>query len=67
MMKKLSLEHLIDVEALEQYYCSLVHEENGKKYISVRTMEKMMLLEIYKALCADSHDNIDNSNQGCNN
>lgn len=42
----------IDVEFLEQYYLSLMTPaENEKEYISVQTMEKMMLLEIYKTLC----------------
>ena len=57
------LKTLIDVEALEQFYRSLIHEKDGKSYISIQTMERIMLLEIYKALCTDPHNNIDNSNQ----
>lgn len=47
----------IDVEFLEQYYLSLMTPaENEKEYISVQTMEKMMLLEIYKILCPVAHN-----------
>lgn len=56
---------IIDVDELEKYYLSLMTPaENGKRYISIQTMEKMMLLEIYKTLCAGSHDDINNGNQG---
>ena len=58
-----TLKEMIDIEALELYYRALMpKEENGKRYISVSTMEKIMLLEIYKTLCTGSHDNINNSN-----
>lgn len=56
------LKTMIDVEALEQYYRSLIHEKDGKSYISIQTMERIMLLEIYKSLCADAHDDINNGN-----
>lgn len=50
----------IDVEFLEQYYLSLMTPaENEKEYISVQTMEKMMLLEIYKMLCTVTHNDVD--------
>ena len=53
----------IDVKSLEEYYQSLmITEKDEKQYVSVQTMERIMLLEIYKALCADTHDDIDNGN-----
>ena len=52
MEKEQELKNIIDVETLEKYYLSLmISAENGKDYVSVQTMEKMMLLEIYKTLC----------------
>ena len=68
MEKERGLKSLIDVAALEKYYLSLMTPaENGKEYISVQTMEKMMLLEIYKVLCADTYNDVDNGDNCGNN
>ena len=62
-MEKRSLKPYIDTKELEKYYLSLCPmNEKGKRYISVQTMEKMMLLEIYKELCTNSDNNVDDSN-----
>lgn len=62
--KKFSFKKYIDTRALERHYLSLCNITNkGKKCISVQTMERMMILEIYKSLCTGSYDNVDNGNQ----
>lgn len=54
---------LIDIKLLEKYYSSLCAErEDGKHYLSIQIMEKMMILEIYKALCTDP-DDVDNGGE----
>lgn len=58
-MEKGTLKKYIDTDLLEKHYLSSVSETNGKIYISVETTEKMMLLEIYKALCAGDNDDVD--------
>ena len=41
----------VDIQALENYYRSQIKKEDGKEYVSIALLEKIMLLEIYKALC----------------
>lgn len=68
MEKEQELKNIIDVETLEKYYLSLMTSaENGKDYVSVQTMEKMMLLEIYKTLCAVTHNDVDDGDNRGNN
>ena len=56
--KKSDLKFYIDTNLLEQHYLSLTSEtSDGKKILSVETAEKIMLLEIYKALCLADFDN----------
>ncbi len=58
-MKKGTLKKYIDTDLLEKHYLSSVSQTNEKISLSVETAEKMMLLEIYKALCASDNDNVD--------
>ena len=59
---------IVDVEMLERFYKSQIHHDNdkGKDYISISLCEKIMLLEIYKAVClgraAGADNNADNAN-----
>ena len=53
----------INVELLEHYYLGLIHKNGYNKcLVSVELTEKLMLLEIYKALCL--RDNGTNNNAG---
>lgn len=46
------LKSVVDTGVLEKYYLSLCRiDEDERQCVSVQTAEKLMLLEIYKALC----------------
>lgn len=54
------MKEYINTEVLEDFYRAQVKEKDGKKVIPVELEEKMMILEIYKALCERGDDNSDN-------
>lgn len=56
----------ICVKTLEEFYLSQIKEKDGEKFIPVELEEKMMLLEIYKALCECGDDNPDDRDNGRN-
>lgn len=60
--------NIIDVEMLERFYKNQIHHDNdkGKDYISISLYEKIMLLEIYKAVCLH-HTGADNNADNANN
>lgn len=60
------MKELIDTKALEKYYKEQIKTKDGKTYVPVSIVEKIMVLEIYKALCDGAHDNSDNSDNSGN-
>ncbi len=53
----------INIELLENYYLGLIHKNGYNKcLVSVELTEKLMLLEIYKALCLRDNGINNNAN-----
>lgn len=50
------MKEYINTKVLEDFYRSQIKEKDGKNFIPVELEERMMLLEIYKALCERGDD-----------
>lgn len=65
------IRNFINVELLEHYYseriCDILERPGNKGYIAILLREKLMLFEIYKALCLSNDCTNDNADDTHNN